>query len=321
MLQSLGYVGLGTSRLAEWEDFAQRLLGMQIGDRSRHTLALRMDDWRQRLLLDADAAQPHFFGWEVANAGALDALGARLEHARVPFVRAPEALARRREVTGLLSLSDPAGNRLEVFHGAARGGEPFRPGRAISGFRTGPLGLGHVVLNARHVDALVPFYRDLLGFRLSDYMREPFKAYFFHLNSRHHSLALIEADTDGIHHLMVELCSLDDVGQGYDIALCEQDRVAVTLGRHINDFMTSFYVRTPSPLMIEYGWGGRSVDPDWQPCELTHGASLWGHERQWLPADKRALALDLRLAAAAQGQRAPVQVLPGHHQLAADGMR
>ncbi|WP_152798079.1 VOC family protein [Pigmentiphaga sp.] len=321
MLQSLGYVGLGTSRLAEWEDFAQRLLGMQVADRSRHTLALRMDDRRQRLLLDADAAQPHFFGWEVADGGALATLAARLDRANVPFVREPDAVARRREVAELLSLSDPAGNRLEVFHGAAQGSEPFRPGRAISGFRTGPLGLGHVVLNARNVDALAPFYRDLLGFRLSDYMREPFKAFFFHLNSRHHSLALIEADTDGIHHLMVELCSLDDVGQGYDIASCEADRVAVTLGRHINDFMTSFYVRTPSPLMIEYGWGGRSVGRDWQPCELMHGASLWGHDRQWLPADKRALALDLRLAAAAQGQRAPVQVLPGNHQLAADGMR
>ena len=34
------------------------------------------------------------------------------------------------------------GNRLEVFHGPAIAGDPFRPGRPISGFRTGPARYG-----------------------------------------------------------------------------------------------------------------------------------------------------------------------------------
>ena len=78
---------------------------------------------------------------------------------------------------------------------------------------------------------------------LSDYIEKPFRAYFFHVNARHHSLALIETGKNGMHHLMVELFSLDDVGQAYDIALTQQDRVSVTLGRHTNDFMTSFYAK------------------------------------------------------------------------------
>ena len=36
------------------------------------------------------------------------------------------------------------------------------------------------------------FYVDVLGFGLSDYITKPFRAYFFHVNARHHSLALIE---------------------------------------------------------------------------------------------------------------------------------
>ena len=63
------------------------------------------------------------------------------------------------------------------------------------------------------------FYVDVLGFGLSDYIEKPFRAYFFHINARHHSLALIETGKNGMHHLMVELFSLDDVGQAYDIAL------------------------------------------------------------------------------------------------------
>ena len=87
-----------------------------------------------------------------------------------------------------------------------------------------------------------------------------------------------------MHHLMVELFSLDDVGQCYDIALTQEDRVSVTLGRHTNDFMTSFYAKTPSSFMIECGWGGREIDPaTWQPVEMHDGPSLWGHERVWLP--------------------------------------
>ena len=62
----------------------------------------------------------------------------------------------------------------------------------MSGFRTGPLGMGHVVLMAQRIEDLLPFYVDVLEFRLSDYMLHPFKAYFFHTNARHHSLALAE---------------------------------------------------------------------------------------------------------------------------------
>ena len=60
-------------------------------------------------------------------------------------------------------------------------------------------------------------------------MEQPFRAYFFHINPRHHSLALIDTGNNGLHHLMVELFSLDDVGQSYDIALSEPERVNVTL--------------------------------------------------------------------------------------------
>ena len=45
---------------------------------------------------------------------------------------------------------------------------------------------------------------------------------------------------------MMELFSFDDVGQAYDIALGEDGRVGVTLGRHTSDYITSFYSFTPS---------------------------------------------------------------------------
>src|SRR5262249_60534769 len=100
--------------------------------------------------------------------------------------------------------------------------DTLSPGRSLSGARTGPRDMCHAVLHAKHISDAVPFYRDVLGFRLSDYMVRPFNAYFFYANPRHHSIAFIETGRSATHHLMVELYSLDDVGQCYDLALRDE---------------------------------------------------------------------------------------------------
>ncbi len=316
-VQALGYVGFGSAALDDWRQFGTGLVGLQAVERSPSVLAFRMDDRKQRIIVDRSMPDgERFFGWEVADADALDALAARLEQARVEVTAEPQTLADNRRVRGLISFRDPAGNRLEAFYGAAIDDTPFSPGRSISGFRTGPLGLGHAVLTVKDISAVMPFYVDVLGFGLSDYIQKPFRAYFFHVNARHHSLALIETGSNGMHHLMVELFSLDDVGQSYDIASSEPDRVSVTFGRHTNDLMTSFYAKTPSSFMVECGWGGREIDPaTWRPVEMHDGPSLWGHERVWLPPADREVARQMRMRAAAAGLRAPVQVMEGNYNL------
>jgi len=319
-LQALGYVGVASRKLDDWAAFAASFLGMQAVDQSRGSRAFRMDDRKQRLIVqDADGEAPAFYGWETASAAAVDAVAADLERAQVQVARGSRALADERRVKDLIVFADPAGNRVEIFHGAETTAEPFKPGRSISGFRTGPLGMGHAVLTAERIDDLIRFYQDVLGFRPTDYILKPFKAYFFHINPRHHSLAFIDTGKNGIHHLMVEFCYLDDVGQGYDIALGNPEMIGTTLGRHVNDYVTSFYSWSPSKFLVETGWGGRSVDPaTWTPHERTEGPSLWGHDRQWLSPEARADARAMRMRVAASGGRVPVQVLEGNHTVASD---
>jgi 2,3-dihydroxybiphenyl 1,2-dioxygenase len=316
-IQSLGYVGIRTNQLEDWEAYGSRFLGMQLVDRSRSTLAFRMDDRKQRVVVqEGDGEGPAFYGWEVADGAALDALGAHLERAGVQVARGSSALAHERRVKDLIVFADPIGNRIEAFHGAETTSDPFRPGRSISGFRTGPLGMGHAVLTAERFDDVIPFYTDVLGFRPSDYILRPFKAYFFHVNPRHHSLAFLDTGRNGIHHLMVELFYLDDVGQAYDLALAKPEMIGTTFGRHVNDYMTSFYSWSPSKFLFEYGWGGRSIDPaTWVPHERTEGPSLWGHDRAWLTPEGRAEARAMRIRTGAAGTRIPVQVIEGNHEL------
>ena len=67
--------------------------------------------------------------------------------------------------------------------------DPFKPSRPISGFKTGALGMGHVVLHVKDFNKVVPFYRDLLGFKISDYSNTPISLCFFHI----FELAIINA--------------------------------------------------------------------------------------------------------------------------------
>ena len=309
-IQAFGYLGLGASNLDDWAAFATSTIGMQSVDRASSMRAFRMDDRKQRLFIDR-TIEPgtQVFGWEVANAAVLNSLAARLEAAGVAVKREPAALADQRCVSGLISFADPAGNRLEAFHGAHIADTAFKASRDVSGFRTGPQGMGHTLLTFPDVDAALAFYKDLLGFRISDFMVAPLKAYFMHVNARHHSVALVAAPVRSMHHLLVEYYQLDDVGQGYDLLQSTPEKIVATLGRHPNDLMTSYYMRTPSDIYVECGWGGKEVDDATPPVEMASVGSFWGH---------KGLFEDIGAPPSAVPdfgtRRAPVQVMEGNYQ-------
>lgn len=314
--QALGYLVVSTKSLADWSAYGTGQIGLQRVDRSAKTLAFRMDDRKQRLLVHEDGnATISAYGWEMEDAAALDAFAAQVEAAGVKVERGSRALADERHVADLIVFADPGGNRIEAFHGAAIASDDFIAGRNIAGFRTGPLGLGHAVLHSANIKPMIAFYRDVMQFGVSDYYDKPFTACFFHVNPRHHSFALIEHTQDMVHHLMMEYYAFDDMGHGWDIAQANE-RVAVTIGRHAGDDVTSFYTWTPSGFMIESGWGGKCIDPaTWVPGERTVGPSIWGHERLWMPPEQRKLARDMVLKAAEMGYRRKVQVIDGNYNL------
>ncbi|HTB02106.1 MAG TPA: VOC family protein [Bradyrhizobium sp.] len=308
-IQAFGYLGVGSSDLDDWAAFATSTVGMQPVDRASSMRAFRMDDRKQRLFIDR-AIEPgtQVFGWEVANAAALDQLAARLEAAGVAVKREPANLADQRCVAGLISFADPAGNRLEAFHGAQIADAPFKPSRDISGFRTGPQGMGHTLLTVPDIDAALAFYKDLLGFRISDFIVAPLKAYFLHVNPRHHSVALVAAPVRSMHHLLVEYYLLDDVGQGFDLLQNAPEKIVSTIGRHSNDLMTSYYMRTPSEIYVECGWGGKDVDDATPPAEMASVASFWGHKGLF-----EDIGAPPSAAPEVGSRRAPVQVIEGNY--------
>ncbi|MDE2647463.1 MAG: VOC family protein [Paracoccaceae bacterium] len=309
-INALGYIGIRSDREDDWSDFAGKLLGMQKIDQAGKSMAFRMDDLKQRLIISDEPGETlAFIGWEVDVADDLNKYGARLEKAGYSVKFGDRNLAARRFVEDLIVFYDPDGNRVELFFNPMKSDLPFIPGRPISGFKTGPQGMGHAVLHVKQIEKLLPFYQDILDFKLSDYGLTPYPLYFFHVNGRHHSFAMVGSGNMGFHHFMVEYTNLDDVGQGYDLAQLQEDKIAYTLGRHTNDYMTSFYANTPSGFFVESGWGGRVIDPvTWEPEETSVGPSFWGHERLNLPDEARTKLRDMRLKAASDGKQAPLVI-------------
>ncbi len=313
-IQSLGYIGLANQDLPAWRQFSQRLLGTQ--STSRHitgageTLTLRMDDKHHRFLLLAEPQPANtWFGLELANQAALHQACHELKAHGIPFHPSTTEERALRKIEHMVWLNDPDGNRLELYVGLAQAQDPFVPDRPMGGFRTGELGLGHVVLIVPDLDRSQAFYADALGFKVSDYVLTPNRRVFLHTNARHHSVALAERAGSGIAHIMVEVNDFDDVGRAYDVALSDYaDRIYSTLGRHSNDHMTSFYLNTPAGFPIEYGWGGRLVDDATWEVGYLFGPSLWGHDRIGGEPAARAAAREQRDIAYREGIRAPLSL-------------
>jgi 3,4-dihydroxy-9,10-secoandrosta-1,3,5(10)-triene-9,17-dione 4,5-dioxygenase len=79
-------------------------------------------------------------------------------------------------------------------------------------------------------------------------------------------------------HIMLEVDELDHVGRALERVRKHKAPLSATLGRHMNDEMISFYVRSPGGFDIEFGTDGLTVDDDrWVAREST-AVSYWGHD-------------------------------------------
>lgn len=296
-VRSLAYVVVNATDLEAWRAFGSEVLGMQQHDEGGDdTIFFRIDDRPFRFLIQAaDHDGVAACGLQLPDETQFLAAVAGLEAAGVDVETASPADAQRRHARGLARCADPAGNRLELVWGNTVLGKPFASPAGISRFVTGEGGMGHAVLPTSCFAETCDFYKTLLGFGDSDAMRVSFPGgppdglglLFMHATGpRHHALALGEFPSpSGLIHAMIEVTSLDEVGLALDRAMKAGCHISATLGRHTNDRMVSFYVRTPSGFDIEYGFDGLQCD-DWSAFTptFTIKEDLWGHRWDFGPS-------------------------------------
>ena len=282
MIQELSYVGIGSPRAEDWRTYGTALLGcMAAPDGPDGAVRLAVDDIRHRISIHpSDQDELRYVGWGMANETDLGRFADRLGSRGVEIRQGDADLREEREVADLVWFEDPWGIRHELAWGKCADPMSFTPGRPMKGgFVTGDQGLGHIVLQVPDIDAANEFYVDLLGFRPSDRItNKHFGVRFYHVNGRHHSLALSELPGHtGFNHLMLEVEYMDDLGRLIDLLDVHDVEIMQSLGRHTNDLMTSVYIGSPSGLQIEYGHGGLTVDDLSWIARTYENPSSWGH--------------------------------------------
>lgn len=285
-VSALGYLGFEVSDLAAWRTFATDFLGTMNVSASTDELKLRVDSRAWRISVRTGPLDDlAFAGFEVPDAAAMDKVIASLKAIDIKATPDP-ALAKKRGVTGLATCTDPSGLAIEIYHGVPEAFDsPMVSPAGVRGFVTGEQGLGHIVLYAADLQKTLQFYMQGLGFKLSDHIDMQLgpdmtiELTFLHCNSRHHTLAIAPLPIPKrMNHFMLQVENLEDVGFAYDRAEKLGFKIANTLGRHTNDHMLSFYAYTPSGLEVEFGWGARTIGPNWTVARHKSG-SAWGHKR------------------------------------------
>lgn len=287
-VECLGYLGLGVRDAEAWGKFATDVLGLMPSRDGGEVLQLRLDDQIWRIEVESTKASDKddvsFLGFEVSGPEGLKAMRTRLSDAGVVISDGASTSIASRGVMDMFSCRDPDGLQVEVYYGRMLRTEiPFVSPKGFS-FVTGEQGLGHVVLATANICAMRSFYRDLLGFRLSDTVALPggdgfVDVEFYHCNSRHHSLALIPfAMPNRLHHFMLEVSTLDAVGFARDYVDQMQAEIVLDIGRHTNDQTISFYSRMPGGLIFEVGYGGIHIDESSWRVTRHEAAHTWGHK-------------------------------------------
>ena len=288
-ISGLAYVVAESTELGRWTAYAQGVLGMMTETSSDGGLYIKMDERQFRIAVRPGARDAYVAsGWEVRAQTRFERAVATLQKADVALEHGDSALCQLRRVQQMVSFSDPSGNRHELVWGFKSDFAHFASPAGVSRFVTGDIGMGHTVLPAPNFDATARFFREVMGFGLSDIMNfQPagpqgptIPIHFFHCaNARHHSLALAAFPLDsGCVHIMVEVDSMPEVGRALDRMAAHGVALSATLGQHTNDKMTSFYMRSPSNFDVEFGYGGAVVDWNSHVVHEFTRVSLWGHD-------------------------------------------
>lgn len=287
-IRALGYIEVRTDDKERWRKLAFDVLGFAKGSGpDEDSLYLRMDERAARIIVKpGEADHVSVVGWEVRDQEALERVRDAVTAAGVTVEDLTLEQADDRRVEAAIAFTDPAGTKLEVFHSALLDHSPVVTPFGAR-FITGSEGLGHVVIPVPDQGAAYDFYVKTLGFLPRGAFRMPappeygpMRIRFFGVNERHHSLAMMPSPKQGpgLIHVMVEVDTLDAVGQAQDRVVKEGISLSSTLGRHTNDKMVSFYVRAPGGWDIEFGCEGMKVDETHYTAEEITADSYWGHD-------------------------------------------
>jgi len=211
--------------------------------------------------------------FEVNESADLDAAQRRLEAAGFAT-----AFVEDRAVARALDFADPDGLPIRLYWGMDYDAAPKRPAWVNIAE------LLHVGLSVSNAVRSAGFYRELLGFVLSDWVGNR-GAFLRTSNGFHHALVLLERGDPRLEHICFQMQSFDDLMRARAILLADQKELEADLIRHAPSNSVGLYVHgVPPEVRVEFCIWHDKLDDEWHPRVLT--ASPWAYN-QWTPPKDR----------------------------------
>ncbi len=152
-----------------------------------------------------------------------------------------------------------------------------RAARDIGALESVPVRISHIVLHSPDHQAMVRFFTEVLGFRVSDWLGD-FMC-FLRCNEWHHRIAMLPGPPC-LNHVAYDMASLDAMMRGVSRLRTEGVEVQWGPGRHKAGNNTFSYFVTPNDFAVEYTAELERVDEaTWQPTlyKPEQGLmDLWG---------------------------------------------
>jgi catechol 2,3-dioxygenase len=295
-------VELGVRDLHQSAAFYNTVWGLEPVGQDGDTMRLRGNGIEHHVVTLRERPKPGLLGVHFAadDREAVVALHAKAKGFGAAVVSEPADLAREAGGGFGFSFRSIEGHVLNVSCDVVRH-------QNVVNDRSKPIKLSHVVLNSVRIGDEVSFFRDLLGFKLSDstQMME-----FIRCSADHHSIALSRAEGPSLNHMAYEMTNIDGLMRGAGRLKQCGFNIEWGLGRHgPGDNVFTYFVE-PNGFVTEYTTEIQQVDEaDYEP----HDADYWdkfpmrpcrwgtgGHPSNRL---KAAFAGDLSVADPSDGKR------------------
>jgi catechol-2,3-dioxygenase len=267
----LAHVGLQAQSLQTQAEFYNDRWGLERIDEYGREMFFRADgpDHHVLTLHEGGESGLHHVALELATVDEVDRAHEELL-ARGLEIVTPPTLDLEPGVKKALRFRDPDGFLIELVAGVESVSDPFKHTDVK------PRALNHVVLSVQSQDASEAFYRDTLGFKLTDRFIGGLS--FWACDANHHSLAFAEA-RDGnaaFHHAAFEMRDWEEWMRAVFYAGERGIPRAWGPGRHLFGNNLFSYYKDPEGNTVEYTAEVEQItDPNRQPRVMQPYADQW----------------------------------------------
>ncbi len=311
-VKRLAHVGLWTTDVVAQARFYRQVLGFDLRNTSNNSsnqdinlenanIFLSLGDEHHSVGLFSDTrpnagngrnpfqrTHLHHLSFEVDTDAELAALAARLNLAGIEVKL--EERDGDPEMGDTLWFSDPDGNRIEI---SVTPDDSLAPSPAIAGGRRGelhPYRLQHIALQTLHLEMMVEFYTEALGFDISDWLLR--ECAWLRCNNDHHTIMLMQGKMN-IDHVGYSIADGPELLKWADYLSRYQTPVLWGPGRHGagNDLFLrmadaeGLHIELSAELQQYYDHNVTTPPRLWHTRSMA--LNLWGNMPVWIREEVR----------------------------------